>query len=147
MTVVVIGAGPAGLAVAAALRDDGVDTVVFERGGAPLAALRTIDPEIQLLTPTRLSRLPGMPKHVDDPPYLRFGALVGELDAWRSVTVTTKTIVERVDAKPDGFVVHHGDKTTAATHVVNATGIIGHPDVPADTPPRTRWLHSIAVRS
>jgi cation diffusion facilitator CzcD-associated flavoprotein CzcO len=149
VTVAVIGAGPAGLAVAAALRDEGVEHVVFERGDTPLAALRTIDPEIQLLTPTRLSRLPGMPKHADDPPYLRFGALVGELDAWRSVPVATKTLVERVDAKPDGdgFVVHHGGRTLAATHVVNATGIIGHPHVPPDTPPRTRWLHSVAVRS
>ena len=42
MTVAVIGAGPAGLAVAAALRDEGVETVVFERGDVPLAALRTI---------------------------------------------------------------------------------------------------------
>ena len=58
--VVIIGAGPAGIAAAAALARREVAYTLLERGERAAAALRTIDPEMSLFSPTRLSKLRGM---------------------------------------------------------------------------------------
>ena len=72
--VVIIGAGPAGLAAAVCLQHHGISYAVLERGAGPAEALRKIDPEMEILSPTRLSLLPGMRRQPEDPPYLTFPA-------------------------------------------------------------------------
>ncbi len=138
--VAIIGAGPAGLCAAACLAEYGVPYTLLDRGDA-LAALRTIDPEIRLLTPSAMSRLPGMELPGD---YPTFGVLVAAIDAWRAARGIVVTRGE-VAAVERGFTVR-GTRDLAATHVINATGIIGSPQLP-DPLPRGRWMHSRDVRS
>src|SRR5207249_1815975 len=78
--VVILGAGPAGLAAAVCLQRRGISYTVLERGVAPAAGLRRIDPEMEILSPTRLSLLPGMRRHAADPPYFTFPAYIKKLE-------------------------------------------------------------------
>ncbi|MGP3949314.1 flavin-containing monooxygenase [Streptomyces sp. 7N604] len=59
--VYVIGAGPGGLATAAALSERGVRTVVLEKSGAVGASWRGHYDRLELHTTRRLSALPGLP--------------------------------------------------------------------------------------
>ena len=153
--VAVIGAGPAGLAASVCLAEQGVPHTVYERGAVPLAALRTLDPAMHLLTPAALSRLPGMSLR-DSPTYLRFDAFIRKIEQWQSerhIEVVTGVEIDRV-SHPDKFVLSYrrneerGEVT--ATHIVNATGIIAHPKLPAGFDPQSaqfKWCHSVAVRA
>src|SRR6266850_3561562 len=82
LPVIVIGAGPAGLAAAECLRKRQIRFVVLEAGSKPAAALRRVDPEMKLLSPTALSLLPDMKRRVNEPNYLPFNDLVEELDLY-----------------------------------------------------------------
>jgi putative flavoprotein involved in K+ transport len=152
--VAVIGAGPAGLAAAACLAARDVDHVVLERGSAPLAALRRIDPEMTLLSPTRLSLLPGMRAGAGAPRYLTFAELIARLTDYareRGLAVTTGAEVTRVDRDGLGFRVRYRDaaavdRDVAVERVVNATGIVGTPNLPHDLDRALPWMHSLDVR-
>src|SRR6267143_6976469 len=80
--VVVIGAGPAGLAAAECLQKRGIRSVVLEAGTKLASALRRVDPEMRLLSPTSLSLLPDMKRRVNEPDYLPFNDLVRELELY-----------------------------------------------------------------
>ena len=80
--VVIIGAGPAGLAAAACLKRRGVASTLLERGPQAAAALRKVDPDMALFSPARLSRLPGM-ELVGATPYPTFRELAAALDRYR----------------------------------------------------------------
>jgi putative flavoprotein involved in K+ transport len=156
--VLVIGAGPAGLATAVCLRRRGVSHRVVERGTRVAAALRQVDPEMSLLSPTRLSRLPGMRRAGAEPRYLPFGAFVASLERYgEDAGVQVETGCEVVDVRRDGdgFAVRlrmdgGAAEVVRASHVVNATGIIGAPVLPPGFDPaaaRVRWMHSLDVRT
>src|SRR6478735_7156249 len=61
LPVIVVGGGPAGLAVAAALGRRGVPALVLERSDAVGASWRRHYERLHLHTTRRLSGLPGMP--------------------------------------------------------------------------------------
>ena len=147
--VVIVGGGVAGLATAAYLGERGVPCTVLERGDVPFAGLRQLDPEMQLLTPPAFSRMPGMPARFGD--YEKFGEVVRQFEAWRAARglgVVTGASVERIARDGAGFVVtYNAGHTLAATHVVNATGIIAHPQLPADMHYARAWQHSLTVRT
>jgi putative flavoprotein involved in K+ transport len=123
---------------------------VLERGATPLAALRRIDPEMTLLSPTRLSLLPGMRRRAGDPAYLRFGELVERFDAYRrerGLEVRTGVDVTAVERAGAGFVARWDGGEVAGDRVINATGIISTPNLPPDLVPTTfRSMHSLEVR-
>ena len=150
--VAIIGGGPAGLATAACLAERGVPFTILERGEGAFAGLRALDPEMQLLTPPAFSRLPGMPARGGD--YEKFGAVVELFEAWRAakgLDVIARARVDTIERTERGFTVrYNGTQTLDATHVVNATGIIAHPVLPADFDPARhagRWEHSLDVRT
>lgn len=156
--VAVLGAGPAGLATAAALLRRGVACTVLERGGTPAAALRRVDPEMEMLSPTRLSRLRGMEHRPDDPRYLSFRDFVQRLDAFAArmgVEVRTGREVTGVARAAAGYVVRWRGPAgeageVAASAVVNATGMIGALRLPPDFASAHagyRWMHSLDVRT
>src|SRR5262245_15944543 len=122
--VAILGAGPAGLAVAVCLQRLGVSYEVLERGTAPATGLRRIDPEMELLSPTRLSLMPGMHRDAADPAYLTFPAYVEKLErltAEYRIAVRTGAEVTRVTRSDHGFSVHLRDGTALdCTHVISA---------------------------
>ncbi|HVV86433.1 MAG TPA: NAD(P)-binding domain-containing protein [Kofleriaceae bacterium] len=58
--VLIVGAGPAGLAVAACLRERGVGARLVDRHAVAGGAYRRMDPEILMTTPSALVGLPGL---------------------------------------------------------------------------------------
>lgn len=140
--------------MAVCLQRYGIPHTVLERGIAPAAGLRLIDPEMELLSPTRISLMPGMHRQSDDPSYLTFPSYVGKLERLvleHRIAVRTGVEVERVDRSGPGFSVRLRDGTAVeCSHVVSATGIVSSPRLPSRFEPgaaRYHWLHSIDFRS
>jgi putative flavoprotein involved in K+ transport len=158
--VVIIGAGPAGLAAAACLGERGISYTLLERGDAVAAGLRRVDPEMRLFSPARLSRLPGMQAETGGERYAPFGAFVAALDGYaraRNITATTRAEVTSVERAGEGFAVRcrqAGGTASVHTgsHVINATGIVCAPRLPDDFDPARapaggRWMHSLDARA
>lgn len=136
--VLVIGAGPAGLAVAASLRERGVPVVVLERADAVGASWRRHYERLHLHTTRRWSSLPGLPI-----PH-RFGRWVARADVvnylemyavHHRIDVRTGVQVKRVARAGYGrWVVEteSGESFTGSTVVV-ATGY-NHTPVPPSWP-------------
>jgi putative flavoprotein involved in K+ transport len=152
--VIIIGAGPAGLAAAETLAKRNVDYVVLEKGSAVADALRRVDPEMRLLSPKGLSLMPDMTIAPDAPTYLPFSTLVHELENYQrqhNLTVTVDCMVTAIKKDSNGFLVRYNrdgaEHEIHGGHVINATGIISQPRLPDNfyLPPR-RWRHSVDVR-
>ncbi|MFD8145892.1 flavin-containing monooxygenase [Streptomyces sp. NPDC059708] len=153
--VYVIGAGPGGLAVAAALRARGVRAVVVERSDAVAPSWRAHYERLRLHTTRRLSALPGlaMPR--------RFGRWVARADVVRylekyaehhELELVTGVEVTRIERAADGegWTLHaSGGRLLAAGAVVVATGFNHTPHLPAWPGARTytgRLLHASGYR-
>lgn len=153
--VVVIGAGPGGLAVAGALALRGVRAVVLERGDGVGTSWRGHYDRLHLHTPRLLSGLPGMriPR--------RYGRWVARDDVVRylqayaahhALDVRTGVDVERLE-RVDGIgwrVVPRGGRGLLTPHVVVATGYNHTPVIPnwpgqADFPGEI--VHAAAYRN
>ncbi|MET9464414.1 NAD(P)/FAD-dependent oxidoreductase [Streptomyces sp. NPDC006544] len=147
--VYVIGAGPGGLAVAAALRARGVRTVVVEKSEAVGASWRRHYDRLHLHTTRRLSALPGlgMPR--------RFGRWVARDNVVRylekyaefhELELATGIEVTRIERSTDGagWTLHaSGGRTLAAGAVVVATGFNHTPVIP-DWPGREEYAGDLA---
>ncbi|MFD9337768.1 flavin-containing monooxygenase [Streptomyces sp. NPDC060028] len=154
--VYVIGAGPGGLAVAAALRARGVRAVVVEKAESVGASWRGHYDRLHLHTTRRLSALPGlaMPR--------RFGRWVSRDDVVRylekyaefhELELVTGVEVTRIERSADGagWTLHAtGGRVLAAGAVVVATGFNHTPALP-DWPGRDTYgnplLHACAYRN
>jgi cation diffusion facilitator CzcD-associated flavoprotein CzcO len=99
-----------------------------------------------------------MQRRVNEPSYLPFNDLVKELELYTKqhhIEVVSGATVVSVVRSGDGFQVSYqtndgGEHSIAATHVINATGIISHPQLPESFRPDEvsfRWLHSLNTRS
>jgi putative flavoprotein involved in K+ transport len=151
--VLVVGAGPAGLAAAACLKREGVPFRLVDRRGTTGGAYNHIYPGITLLSPTRYTGLPGLALHtpgeyVTVPEYraylARYAAHHG-LSAERAE-------VRLVERQGQGFLVYFADGGAAAyPAVVVATGMYDQPvrpdipGLPADgpaAPGRPEVLHT-----
>ncbi|MCX5198576.1 NAD(P)/FAD-dependent oxidoreductase [Streptomyces sp. NBC_00249] len=153
--VYVIGGGPGGLAVAAALRSRGVRAVVVEKAGSVGTSWRGHYARLRLHTTRRLSALPGLaiPR--------RFGRWVGRADVVRylekyaefhELELVTGVEVTRIERAADGegWTLHaSGGRQLAAGAVVVATGFNHTPALP-DWPGRDTYtgplLHASAYR-
>ena len=127
--VIVIGAGPAGLATAGALRHHGIGSIVLERDAIGASWRRHYD-RLHLHTVRWLSHLPGykLPR--------RYGNWVARDDvveyledyvAFHNLDVRTGVAVESLERDGDGWVVN-GEFT--APRVVVATGFNRHQYLP-----------------
>ena len=154
--VVIIGAGPAGLATAVELIARGIRPRVLERGGRPGHTWHSLYDSLTLHTGKHMSALPGLrfprrtplfPARADFCSYLdhyvrRFDIPIERADVLR---------VERAnnaDARP--WRIHTADSVIHADVLVIATGIIANPVVPVFPGQerfRGRVLHSVEYRT
>ena len=122
---VVIGAGPAGLATAAQLRQRGVPVLVLERSDAIASSWRSRYDRLRLNSGRPFSNLPGaryapgtgiFPSRDQVVEYLEGYARDNQLD------VRFRTRVDRIDRDGSGWLLTTSTGEIAADHVVVATG-------------------------
>jgi putative flavoprotein involved in K+ transport len=152
--VVVIGAGPAGLAVAACLRRRGIGGVVLERGEGVGQSWRERYDRLHLHTPRVQSRLPGYPIPRRYGRWVARDDLVAYLESYAAhhrIWPRLGVEVQRVDRDDDGrwrLTTSEGER--AARAVVVATGYNDRPYLP-DWPGRDgfsgTFLHAAAYRN
>lgn len=156
--VIIIGAGPAGLAAAQSLAKRNIEYVILEKGPSVASALRRVDPDMKLLSPTALSLMPDMKIDPGAPPYLPFNVLVRELERYQEqhgLKATFNCTVTSVRREQVGFSVRYqtadgAEHSIRGSHVINATGIISKPRLPENFKPSSstiRWMHSIDARA
>jgi putative flavoprotein involved in K+ transport len=156
----VIGAGPAGLAAAAVLRQHGAPATVLERGTAVATSWRSHYDRLHLHTIRQLSGLPGLPIPSSYGRWVGRDDLVRYLEqyvAHHQLEVRTGVEVERIDRAEPGrsdrarWVLHTSDgEARPARTVVVATGY-NHtpyrPDWPGQDTFTGRLLHATQYRS
>ena len=156
--VIIIGAGPAGLAAARTLAKRKIDYVLLEKGSSVASAMRSVDPEMRLLSPTSLSLMPDMKVEPRAPQYLPFKTLVRELERYQEkygLKITFNSTVIAVRKERVGFSVRYRTSdgkefSIRGSDVINATGIISKPKLPENFKPNATtiaWMHSIDART
>lgn len=130
--IVIVGAGPAGLAAAGELRRVGFDALVVERAHDVAATWRTRHDHLRLNTHRALSHQPGMRIPRSCGAYPSRDDYVAYLERYASrLRVLFDTPVSRIDRSPAGWTLSLPDHASVtATQVVVATG----PDAVAVVP-------------
>ncbi|MBZ9808575.1 NAD(P)/FAD-dependent oxidoreductase [Mesorhizobium sp. BR1-1-9] len=132
--VAIIGAGPAGLAVAACLRQAGVDFILLEKEQRPAPAWRRHYERVHLHTTKRYSSLPFVPFPRDYPRYVPRDLFVEYLDAYAQRFDLRPRFGEAVRAigrQGRSWRVEATSGTVRASHVVIASGYNAEPRMPA----------------
>ena len=155
--VVIIGAGPAGIASAVCLAERDISHTVLEAGDVAFAAQRRLDPDVVLVSPARLSMVARLRLPPVAPSYLTFGAWLELADRYRerhAVDVTTGTRVTRVARDGAGFAVHShtagAPRIDRCDAVISAAGLLSQPRFPRAfdrTECEIAWRHSRDVRA
>jgi putative flavoprotein involved in K+ transport len=131
--VLVVGAGPAGLAVAASLERRGVDALVVDRGSAVGDSWRARYDRLHLHTPRIQSGLPGMPIPKDYGRWVSrddMVAYLGDYAAHHGIEPRFGTTVRRLDRDGDGWTAEADDGKIPARQVVLASGYNSDPALP-----------------
>ena len=132
--VVVVGGGPAGLAVSHELTTAGRDHVVLERGAVAQAWHTQRWDSLRMITPNWMARLPGWEYRGADPDgYMSAAEVAAYLTSYAGsfgAPVVSGTAVRSVRSRLDGFEVRTGSGTWQADNVVVATGAGGRPRRP-----------------
>ena len=134
--VVVVGAGPAGLAAAAQLRGAGLDPLVIERSDTIGSAWRTRYDSFRLHTIRWLSGLPGMPMPASLGSWVTRDDFVGYLAGYAerfAIAPRLDTALEGLARTDDGWVLSTSQGELEAGRVVLATGACTEPHIPAWT--------------
>jgi cation diffusion facilitator CzcD-associated flavoprotein CzcO len=151
--VVVIGAGPAGLAVAAELGRRGVRATVLEQASAVASSWRGRYDRLRLNSSRWFSNLPGQRLPRAAGAFPSRDQMVSYLEGYArgaGLEVRLNTRAERIDRDQDGWVVRTSTGDVPADHVIVASGYAHTPFVP-DWPGRDRFggelLHAAAYRN
>ena len=152
-SVVIVGAGPAGLAMSRELAVAGVDHVLLERGEVANSWRHERWDSLRLLTPNWMTALPGMQYAGDEPDgFMTAPDVVRFLDAYRvhvEAPVQTGVEVEAVARVAEGFAVHTSEGMWRADVVVAASGGSSEPRIPAiasELPTRIEQLSALTYR-
>jgi len=151
--VLIVGAGPGGLAAAAALGSAGVAATIVERTTSVGSSWRGHYDRLHLHTARFLSGLPGMPIPRRAGSWVSRDDFVAYLDAYalrHSLDVRTGTEVQRIDRRDGGWRLATSAGEFDATDVVVATGYNRVPLLP-EWPGRDSFegtlVHSSRYRS
>jgi len=152
--VIVIGAGPAGLATSRELSRRAVAHVVLERGATIAHTWENLYDGLVLHTGKHFSALPGMPFPKSTPVFPTRRDFLEYLSRYADrfrVPVTTSSQVVAVERTASGWRVRVKDGPELSSRaVVVATGIVANPTVP-ELPSVSRFagavMHSVQYRS
>ena len=152
-SVVVVGAGPGGLAMSHYLTGAGVDHVLLERGEVAHSWRTERWDSLRLLTPNWMTTLPGAHYEGDNPDgYMTAAETVAALELYRrsfDPPLHTGIEVEAACRTSDGFEVRTTGGIWRCDAVVAATGGSSEPRVPAlafDLPREVQQLTSLSYR-
>jgi putative flavoprotein involved in K+ transport len=153
-TVVVIGAGQAGLAMSWHLTERGIDHVILERSDVANSWRTERWDSLRLLTPNWQTRLPGWTYQGDDPDgYQSAADIVGSLTAYATAMgapIQTDTTVRMVEPGDGQHLVRTDRGDIRCRAVVIATGACSTPRIPAlgaELPGRIRQIAPIHYRN
>lgn len=124
--VVVIGAGPAGLALGACLTEAGLDPLILEREAAVGSAWRRHYDRLHLHTDKKRSHLPMMPYPSGTPRYVPRDQVVAYLDAYAArfgLMPRFGCSVDTVESIEGGWRISAGNETVETRVVIPATGV------------------------
>jgi cation diffusion facilitator CzcD-associated flavoprotein CzcO len=151
--VVVVGAGPAGLASAAELGRRGIAVTVLEQSDAIAASWRGRYDKLRLNSSRPFSKLPGERFARGTPIFPSRDQVVGYLEGYAArngVQVRLGTRLERIDRDGDGWVLRTSTGDLVAGQVIVAAGYEHTPILP-DWPGRDRFekqlIHSGEYRN
>lgn len=152
-TVIVIGAGHAGLAMSRCLSERSIDHAVLERGEVANSWKTERWDSLRLLTPNWQSRLPGFGYEGDNPDgYRTMPETIAFIERYAEVItapVHTQTTVTSVRRRNDGYAVATDQGEWRCRSVVIASGACNIPSVPklADAlPPGIETITSMDYR-
>ena len=121
--VIVIGAGPAGLSAALALKDAGVEALVVDQADTVGASWRGRYDRLRLNTPRAMSHLPGRRYPKGTPTFPSRDEVVAHLDEHSAgLNVRLGERVTRIERDGQQWVVHGPSEPLSAPHVIVATG-------------------------
>jgi putative flavoprotein involved in K+ transport len=132
--VVIVGAGPAGLATAARLGADGLDPLLIDRSATIGSAWRTRYDSFRLHTIRWLSDLPGMPIPTSYGAWVGRDDFVAYLESYASrfgVAPQFDTELEGLVPADDGWILTTSQGQMETRRVVLATGACTKPYIPA----------------
>ncbi len=124
--VVVIGAGPAGLALGACLREAGCDPLILERESTIGSAWRRHYDRLHLHTDKKRSHLPMVPFPADAPRYVPRQQVVSYLEDYAArfgLAPRLNCAVQKVEQIPGGWRVTAGDDVIETRTLIPATGV------------------------
>ena len=133
LNLVIVGAGSAGLATAALLRNDGIESVRLEAGSEPGAAWRSRYDRLRLHTPRLLSGLPGLRIPRKYGRWITRDSLLEYFHAYvdaHRLDVRTNARVDRIEPDDDGWRLVTANGDIHAKTVIVATGYNGRPFIP-----------------
>lgn len=129
----IVGAGPAGLAMGWRLERAGIPALMLERAGAVASSWRSYYDSVQLFSARRISSLPGMTIPREAGSYPRRKALIEYFEDYAAQLRTAIRLgveVRRIDRDGDAWLVRTSDGDLRARHVVMATGLNAAPHRP-----------------
>ncbi len=152
-SVVIVGAGPGGLAMSYWLTGAGVDHVLLERGEVAQSWRTERWDSLRLLTPNWMTALPGASYGGADPDgYMTAAETVAMLETYRrsfDPPLHIRTEVQAACHTGTGFEIQSAERTWRCDAVVVATGGSSEPSVPdfaSEFPPEAQQLTSLSYR-
>ncbi len=152
--IVIIGAGPAGLAVAGCLSKHNIEFTLLEKSEHIAHSWREHYDRLHLHTVKQLSHLPYLPFPDHYPTYVSKQQLIDYFEEYCrqfKIDATTSADVKSITGSAEtGWVIQYNDKTIFANHVVVCTGVnnaIHQPSWPGMASYQGQIIHSRAYKN